>query len=911
MAVVLLFLLRLAVTSEADPNYLNTICSNTTTFKPNSTYQSNLNLLLSSLVSNSTSNNGFHNTTTGQTPDTVYGLFLCRGDLSTDVCRDCVTVATQDIVQRCPVEKVALIFYDECLLRYSSRTFFNSFNEGYMLPLSNLQNATNQTGFSELVRSTMNGLATQASSSARKFATGATTLSSFTTLYTLAQCTQDLSSSNCQRCLEVSIGNLQTGRIGSRIVGPSCNVRFETYRFYNRSAAPASPPPPPPLTLPPPARKGEISTVTIVAIVALIVVSLVLFYCILSRRVRKKYSSTQEDDVGDDIPTMTSLQFDFASIEAATRKFSDYNKLGEGGFGEVYKGTLPNGQDIAVKRLSKSSGQGAEEFKNEVVLVAKLQHRNLVKLLGFCLEREEKILVYEFVPNKSLDYFLYDPEKQSQLDWSMRNKIIGGIARGILYLHEDSRLRIIHRDLKASNILLDGDMNPKISDFGMARIFGVDQTQGNTSRIVGTYGYISPEYAMHGQFSAKSDVYSFGVLVLEIITGKKNNSFHQSDDAENLASYVWKHWREGTPLKLLDPTLTYSYSRTEVMRCIHIGLLCVQEDPAERPTMATIVLMLNSYSVSLPSPQQPAFSQSTAEAEYISTTSESNQGATVIYCDNKYAIFIAKNPTHHGKTKHIKVKYHAIREAEKSGETQLVHCSSEEQVADLLTKALPRRSLIYQLLYLTVRLTSVRVYGARSQGIRSDSLRFISTQLSEGGQNKRSNEAQDQNKISEPTSDKSKPGTERSPQLNRDLISSKLENLECFKAFKRDQEDKKKRSMLSGFSITKTKESLVIIMVDFNVFVFDHTLLRKHVVVRLGNPSISLDNLPCWLSGYSYNGEIYSKTNIQRRFGFGLLLRTRPPQEIHYNPRANALLDLLFGCAHIDFHKSGQSTLPT
>ncbi|XP_022720579.1 cysteine-rich receptor-like protein kinase 10 isoform X3 [Durio zibethinus] len=306
----------------------------------------------------------------------------------------------------------------------------------------------------------------------------------------------------------------------------------------------------------------------------------------------------------NDITTIESLQYDFRTMQVATNYFSDRNKLGQGGFGE---GTLPNGQEIAVKRLSRSSGQGAEEFTNEAILVAKLQHRNLVRLLGFCLEGEEKILLYEFVPNKSLDYFLFDPAKQGQLDWSRRYKIIRGIARGMLYLHEDSRLRIIHRDLKASNILLDSEMNPKISDFGMARIFGVDQTQGTTRRVVGTFGYMSPEYVMQGQFSVKSDAYSFGVLVLEIIIGQRNSNFYQTDRAEDLINYAWKHWKDGTPLELLDPILRDTYSTNEVIRCIQIGLLCVQKDRVDRPTMATIVLMLNSYSVTLPLPNQPAF----------------------------------------------------------------------------------------------------------------------------------------------------------------------------------------------------------------------------------------------------------------------------------------------------------------
>ncbi|XP_059437486.1 G-type lectin S-receptor-like serine/threonine-protein kinase B120 [Corylus avellana] len=227
--------------------------------------------------------------------------------------------------------------------------------------------------------------------------------------------------------------------------------------------------------------------------------------------------------------------FSFESILAASNNFSIVNKLGEGGFGHVYKSA--RGQGIAVKMLSKRSGQGIEEFRNETILIAKLQHRNLVRLLGCCIERDEKILIYEYMPNKSLDFYLFNQNKKKMLGWETRIQIIEGIAQGFLYLHQYSRLRIIHRNLKHSNILLDSEMNQKISYFGMARIVGGNEKQANTNRIVGTFGYMSPEYAMDGLYSIKSDVFSFGVLVLEIVSGRKNTSFYNNESL-NLLRYV-------------------------------------------------------------------------------------------------------------------------------------------------------------------------------------------------------------------------------------------------------------------------------------------------------------------------------------------------------------------------------------
>ncbi|XP_042513407.1 G-type lectin S-receptor-like serine/threonine-protein kinase CES101 [Macadamia integrifolia] len=301
--------------------------------------------------------------------------------------------------------------------------------------------------------------------------------------------------------------------------------------------------------------------------------------------------------------------FSFSNIESATNNFSTTNKLGEGGFGPVYKGKLVEGQEIAVKRLSKLSGQGMEQFKNEFTLISKLQHRNLVRLLGCCIEGDEKILVYEYMPNKGLDSFLFDPAKRTLLDWKTRINIIEGIAQGLLYLHKYSRLRIIHRDLKTSNVLLDCDMNPKISDFGTAKVFGENESQANTNRVIGTFGYMSPEYAMDGLFSEKSDVFSFGVMMLEIVSGKKNNGFYQTACELNLLGYAWEMWNKGKILELIDSTLVDSCSMNEYefIRYVTVGFLCVQESAADRPTMSEVVSMLSNETTALPSPKQPAF----------------------------------------------------------------------------------------------------------------------------------------------------------------------------------------------------------------------------------------------------------------------------------------------------------------
>ncbi|XP_052729226.1 cysteine-rich receptor-like protein kinase 44 [Vigna angularis] len=327
-----------------------------------------------------------------------------------------------------------------------------------------------------------------------------------------------------------------------------------------------------------------------------------------NKSLKKSNKSLLRENFGNESLTLEPLQFNLATLKAATNNFSDENRIGKGGFGEVYKGILFDGQHVAVKRLSKNSTQGAKEFKNEVSVIAKLQHRNLVTLVGFCLEEQTKILIYEYVPNKSLDYFLFDSQLSKLLSWTKRYDIIIGIARGIFYLHELSRLKVIHRDLKPSNVLLDENMIPKISDFGLARIVEINQDQVSTNKIVGTFGYMSPEYVMFGKFSEKSDIFSFGVMVLEIVTGEKNLSSHKPHYvAEGLLSYVWRQWRAQTWLEILDPNIKENYSEIEVTKCIQIGLLCVQQNPDVRPTMTNVLSYFSSYFNELPNSQEPAF----------------------------------------------------------------------------------------------------------------------------------------------------------------------------------------------------------------------------------------------------------------------------------------------------------------
>ncbi|KAL5579100.1 hypothetical protein UlMin_011542 [Ulmus minor] len=540
-------------------------------------YSENLKNILSSISSNNTPNNiyGFQNSSLGESPNKVNVIALCRGDIAEENCRSCLNLSSQRLLEKCPNKKEAIIWDELCMQIYSK--YFNTNNSIFSVEMdepnkyfASPKKAWDPTLFKVVLKPLLDTLSSKAASgdSLKKFASGNDQVPGYEKIYATAQCTPDLDQQQCGNCLQdaaLFIPQCCDGMQGARLLKPSCNLRYEVTQFYTPTNDSLESPP---------SKEEKKSKTTRTVVIA--VASSVLAIILVSVGIFIKLRNTREfHQAAEDIGGLESLQYDFSIIRDATDNFSEENKLD--------RGRLSNGEDIAVKRLSKSSGQGDIEFKNEVLI-------------------------------------------RTNLDWDTRYKIIGGIARGLLYLHEDSRLRIIHRDLKASNILLDENMTAKIADFGMAKLFVIDQTQSNTSRIVGTYGYMAPEYAMHGQFSVKSDVYSFGVLLLEIVSGQKTNSFRHDEHLDYL-SYAWKNWRAGTASNLVDPLMRIG-SMSEVLRSLHIGLLCVQENIAHRPTMNTIALMLNSHSVSLPVPSQPAyFMRSDAVSDRSLLVSDSNSAS--------------------------------------------------------------------------------------------------------------------------------------------------------------------------------------------------------------------------------------------------------------------------------------------
>ncbi|CAL5390123.1 unnamed protein product [Camellia sinensis] len=324
----------------------------------------------------------------------------------------------------------------------------------------------------------------------------------------------------------------------------------------------------------------------VVPVAVVTFLSAFMLYCFVQRR-KRAHRNVEEALLGIDARPYT---FSYAELRAATEDFNPTNKLGEGGFGPVYKGTLNDGRVVAVKQLSVASHQGKGQFVTEIATISAVQHRNLVKLYGCCIEGDKRLLVYEYLENKSLDQALFG-KKTLYLNWPTRFDICLGVARGLSYLHEESRVRIVHRDVKASNILLDSDLIPKISDFGLAKLYDDKKTHIST-RVAGTIGYLAPEYAMRGHLTEKADVFGFGVVALEIVSGRLNSDSSLQDDKIYLLEWAWNLHENNHEVELVDANLS-EFNEEEVKRVIGVSLLCTQTSPTLRPSMSRVVAMLS------------------------------------------------------------------------------------------------------------------------------------------------------------------------------------------------------------------------------------------------------------------------------------------------------------------------------
>ncbi|XP_022934185.1 cysteine-rich receptor-like protein kinase 42 [Cucurbita moschata] len=528
----------------------------------------------------------------------MFALSQCFNDLSHNDCLLCYA-ASRTALPRCLPAVSARIFLDGCFLRYDNYSFYKESTDS----LRDSVNCTSELGeidesdklgFGENVRVVVENVTRTA------MANGGFGIGEVNGLFGLAQCWGSVEPEGCRACLEKarrSIRSCLPSREG-RALNAGCYLRYSTVKFFNDKAEQQDHDDQNGFS-----GRRAVAAIVLASVASLIIAISAAFACytrISNLKKEKKKQSLIPISFRD-----SDVNFKYETLEKATNYFGPSSKIGQGGAGSVYKGTLPNGQIVAVKRLVFHTRQWVDEFFNEVNLIRGIQHKNLVTLLGCSIEGPESLLVYEYVPNRSLDQFIFDKNKVQILNWKQRFNIILGTAEGLAHLHEGCKMRIIHRDIKSSNVLLDENFNPKIADFGLARHFAADQTHLSTG-IAGTLGYMAPEYLVRGQLTEKADVYSFGVLILEIVCGRRNSSF--TENSTPLLQTVWDLYKSGRLSEAIDSCLNKDYPAKEAMDVLQIGLLCTQALASLRPSMATVVKLLSSEGerkVSIP--EQPPF----------------------------------------------------------------------------------------------------------------------------------------------------------------------------------------------------------------------------------------------------------------------------------------------------------------
>ncbi|XXG73404.1 hypothetical protein AAC387_Pa07g2327 [Persea americana] len=536
--------------------------------------------------------------------DTSYGLAQCYGDLSTADCILCYAQA-RTLLPQCFPNNGGTIYLDGCFMRAENYSFFDEFKGPHDGVLCGNTSRKGQLFKESATKALSDAIAAAPGNGGYGRASVLATGSANESAYVLADCWKTLNStSSCKMCLE----NASASVLGclpwseGRALNTGCFLRYSDKDFLNPLQSSSR-------------SRGSIivMVVAIVSSVIVLVFGLALGVHIWKRRKIQKKRKGANDAVNMvSMLSESSLNFKYSTLEKATGSFDIANKLGQGGFGTVYKGVLADGREVAVKRLFFNNRHRAADFYNEVNIISSVEHKNLVRLLGCSCSGPESLLVYEFLPNQSLDRFIFDPNRGKALNWEKRFEVIIGTVEGLVYLHEISSIRIIHRDIKASNILLDMKLRAKIADFGLARSFQEDKSHISTA-IAGTLGYMAPEYLAHGQLTEKADVYSFGVLLIEIVTGRQNNRSKICDYSDSLVIIAWKYFQRGAIGDLIDPNLMLqNYEdkeniEREILRVVHVGLLCVQESPLLRPAMSSVLQMLLKMEEELPTPTNPPF----------------------------------------------------------------------------------------------------------------------------------------------------------------------------------------------------------------------------------------------------------------------------------------------------------------
>ncbi|XP_031107549.1 cold-responsive protein kinase 1-like [Ipomoea triloba] len=478
---------------------------------------------------------------------------------------------------------------------YEDRYFYEQISGDGTYPICGKRTAPDQYVFNttakqllyelQLATPRTNGLF----AAARKDASGGGGSGSGGSAFAVAQCIETIDDTGCQACLTITYRNILgclSKSAAGRAIAPGCFMRYSNKRFFpsNQTTNLAA-------FLETGSSSGKKKAI-IAGVVGGVGIILVLAAIFLYLRSKNTKAARRGNILG-----ATQLRgpenYRYKDLKAATKGFSAENKLGQGGFGDVYKGTLKNGDVVAVKKLAMISNRAKTDFETEVRLITNVHHRNLIRLLGCSAKGEELLLVYEYMANASLDRYIYG-DKRGMLNWKQRVDIILGTATGLTYLHEQFHVCIIHRDIKSSNILLDDDFQPKIADFGLARLLPENQSHVST-KFAGTLGYTAPEYALHGHLSEKVDIYSFGIVILEIISGRRSSDIRVEPVTEYLLEQAWKLYENGEHLRLVDSTLDPNdYTAEEVKRILEIALVCTQSPPNLRPSMSEMVIMLSS-----------------------------------------------------------------------------------------------------------------------------------------------------------------------------------------------------------------------------------------------------------------------------------------------------------------------------